>query len=57
LGFATAKVAIMLFLAAINRLAQPREAQPNDLLVKSRLGHVGLTVVALIYVLVTMWQQ
>ena len=47
----------MLFLAAINRIAQPRETQSNDLLVQSRLGHVGLTVVALIYVLVTMWQQ
>ncbi len=47
----------MLFLAAVNRLAQAREDQSNDLLVKSRLGHVGLTVVALIYVLVTMWQQ
>jgi hypothetical protein len=57
LGFATAKVDSMLFLAAINRIAQPREAQTNDLLVQSRLGHVGLTVVALIYVLVTMWQQ
>ena len=47
----------MLFLAAIARLAEPREAQSNDLLVESRLGHVGLTVIALVYVLVTLWQQ
>jgi hypothetical protein len=47
----------MLFLSAIVRLALPREPQSNDLLVQSRVGHVGLTVIALIYVLVTLWQQ
>jgi hypothetical protein len=47
----------MLFLAAIARLAEPREAQSNDLLVRSRLGNLGLTVIALIYVLITLWQQ
>jgi hypothetical protein len=47
----------MLFLAAIARFARPREPQSNDLLVHSRLGHVGLTVIALVYVLVTLWQQ
>jgi hypothetical protein len=52
-----AKVDIMLFLAAITRLAEPRQAPSNDLLVESRLGHLGLTVIALIYVLVTLWQQ
>ena len=47
----------MLFLAAIARLAQPREPGSNDLLVLSRLGHAGLTVIALIYVLITLWQR
>jgi hypothetical protein len=47
----------MLFLAAIARFARPPEPQSNDLLVHSRLGHVGLTVIALVYVLVTLWQQ
>jgi hypothetical protein len=47
----------MLVLAAIARLATPRELESHDLLVQSRLGHVGLTVIALIYVLVTVWQQ
>ena len=52
-----AQVDTMLFLAAITRLAEPRQAPSNDLLVESRLGHLGLTVIALIYVLVTLWQQ
>jgi hypothetical protein len=47
----------MLFLAAIARLALPREPQSNDLPAQSRLGHVGLTVIALVYVLVTLWRQ
>lgn len=47
----------MLFLAAIARFTLPREPQPNDLLAQSRLGHVGLTVIALVYVVVTLWQQ
>ena len=47
----------MLFLAAIARLAPPREPQSEDLVAQSRLGHAGLTVIALIYVLVTLWQQ
>ncbi len=46
----------MLFLAAIARLAQPRE-ESHDLLVQSRLGHAGLTVIALIYALITLWQR
>jgi hypothetical protein len=57
LGFATDKVDGMLFLAAIARLAPSREPQSEDLVVQSRLGHAGLTVIALIYVLVTLWQQ
>ena len=47
----------MLFLAAIARFSAPPEPQSNDLLVQSRLGHLGLTVIALVYILVTLWQQ
>jgi hypothetical protein len=47
----------MLFLAAIARLATPPEPQSNDLLVQSRFGHAGLTVITLVYLLVTWWQQ
>jgi hypothetical protein len=47
----------MLFLAAIARIAAPREPQPNDLLAQSRIGHIGLTVITLVYVLVILWQR
>ena len=47
----------MLFLAAIVRLTVPPEADSNDLLVQSRLGHVGLTVITLVYVLIVLWRQ
>lgn len=49
----------MLCLAAILRLSLPEQPPPNDLLaqVRLRLGHVGLTVIALVYVLVTLWQH
>ncbi len=47
----------MLFLFAILRLTLPPEPASHDLLVQSRLGHVGLTVIALVYVLVTLWQR
>lgn len=48
----------MLFLAAILRFSLP-QPQPNDLLaqVRLRLGHVGLTIIALVYVLITFWQR
>lgn len=48
----------MLLLTAILRVCQPREIEPNDLLAQTRLkvGHVSLTVIALVYVLVTFWQ-
>jgi hypothetical protein len=48
----------MLSLTAILRIWIPRETQPNDLLAQSRLkiGHMSLTVIALVYVLVTFWQ-
>jgi hypothetical protein len=46
----------MLILSAIARLV-PREPQANDLLARSRIGHVGLTIIALVYVLVRLSQQ
>jgi hypothetical protein len=59
LGFAPKKGYAMLFLAAISRVIVPREpeSQSGDLSVRSRLGHVGLTVIALVYVLVSLWQR
>ena len=49
----------MLFLSAFLHLSTPREVGPNDLLAESRqrMGHVGLTVIALVFVLVTFWQH
>jgi hypothetical protein len=47
----------MLFLSAIVRIAVSHEPESNDLLVQSRIGHLGLTVIALVYVLVTLWQR
>jgi hypothetical protein len=47
----------MLFLAAIVRLTVPREPESNVLLVQSRLGNAGLTVITLIYVLIVLWRQ
>ncbi len=48
----------MLLLTAILRVWLPREIEPNDLLAQARLkiAHVSLTIVALVYVLVTFWQ-
>jgi hypothetical protein len=48
----------MLCLAAILRFSVP-QPQPNDLLAHARLrlGNVGLTIIALIYVLITFWQS
>jgi hypothetical protein len=47
----------MLFLTAIVRLAPSFQPPCDDPVAQSRLGHAGLTVIALIYVLVTLWQQ
>jgi hypothetical protein len=47
----------MLFLSAIARAIVPREPQYSDLSVQSRLGHVGLTVITLVYLLVSFWQR
>jgi uncharacterized membrane protein len=48
----------MLFLSAFARLI-PREPEANDLLAKSHaaLGHVGLTVIALVFALITFWKS
>jgi hypothetical protein len=47
----------MLFLSAFARLV-PREPEANDLLAESRaaLGHLGLTVIAIVFILVTFWK-
>jgi hypothetical protein len=48
----------MLFLSAFARLV-PREPEANDLLAESHatLGHVGLTIIAIVFVLVTFWKS
>jgi hypothetical protein len=48
----------MLFLSAFARLV-PGEPEPNDLLAQSRaaLGHLGLTIIAIVFVLVTFWKS
>jgi hypothetical protein len=47
----------MLFLSAFARIVPP-ESQPNDLLAQPRaaLGHLGLTIIAIVFVLVTFWK-
>jgi uncharacterized membrane protein len=47
----------MLFLSAFARIV-PQESAPNDLLAQSRaaLGHLGLTIIAIVFVLVTFWK-
>ena len=49
----------MLLLSAILRISLPPESPPNDLLAEARLrlGHVGLTIIALVFVLVTFWRH
>jgi hypothetical protein len=47
----------MLFLSAFARLVPP-EPQANDLLAQTRaaaLGHLGLTVIAIVFILITFW--
>jgi uncharacterized membrane protein len=48
----------MLFLSAFARLV-PREPEANDLLAGSHaaLGHLGLTIIAIVFVLVTFWKS
>jgi uncharacterized membrane protein len=47
----------MLFLSAFARMV-PREPEANDLLAESRaaLGHLGLTIIAIVFILVTFWK-
>jgi hypothetical protein len=51
----------MLFLFALARLipGEPPEEQNNDLLAQSRaaLGHLGLTIIAIVFVLITFWKS
>ncbi|HWX80391.1 MAG TPA: hypothetical protein VNZ02_09885 [Steroidobacteraceae bacterium] len=49
----------MLFLAAFARLRPARDDQPNDLLAQrhAALGHLGLTVIAVVFVLLTFWKS
>jgi hypothetical protein len=49
----------MLLLTAILRVWLPRDIAPNDLLAQTRLrmGHVGLTLIALVFVLLSFWQN
>jgi hypothetical protein len=48
----------MLFLSAFARIV-PQESEPNDLLAQPRaaLGHLGLTIIAVVFVLVTFWKS
>jgi hypothetical protein len=48
----------MLPLAAISHLI-PARAQPDQGLMESNpaIGHLGLTIIALVYVLITLWQS
>jgi len=50
---------MMLFLAAITRLQPPRKEEPNDLLAQAHaaLGHLGLTIIAVVFVVLTFWKS
>jgi len=47
----------VLFLSAFARIV-PREPEANDLLAQSRAarGHLGLTIIAIVFVLITFWK-
>jgi hypothetical protein len=49
----------MLLLTAILRVWSPRDPEANDLLagIRLRVGHLGLTIIALVYVLISFWQR
>lgn len=49
----------MLLLAAIDHLLPGRALKPDQELVRAQaaIGHVGLTIIALVYVLVIMWRS
>jgi len=48
----------MLLLAAIDQLLPGRAAKADESLVRvhAAVGHLGLTIIALVYVLIIMWQ-
>ena len=47
----------MLFLLAFARLIS-RDPEPNDLLAEhAGIGHLGLTIIALVFVLLTFWKS
>ncbi len=52
-------VPTMLLLTAILRVWLPQEPHANELLAQTRmrLGNIGLTVIALVYLLVSFWQS
>lgn len=47
----------MLFLFAFSRLIPP-EPEANDLLAEAHaaIGHLGLTIIAIVFVLITFWK-
>jgi hypothetical protein len=49
----------MLLLAAISHLWTPRQTEPSDVAGPSHaaLGHLGLTIIALVFVLITFWKS
>jgi hypothetical protein len=49
----------MLCIAALLRMSQPQEHPPNDLMAQARmrLGYLGFTLMALVYILVSFWQR
>jgi hypothetical protein len=49
----------MLLLTAILRVWLSQEPEANDLLAQTRMrvGNIGLTVIALVYLLVSFWQS
>lgn len=48
----------MLFLAAITRLQPSSEEVSEDLLAESQaLGHLGLTIIAVVFVVLTFWKS
>jgi hypothetical protein len=48
----------MLLLAAFARMV-PTEPEPNDLLAQQNaaLGHLGLTIIAVVFILLTFWKS
>jgi hypothetical protein len=49
----------MLLLSAIAHLMPVRAQQPDQGFLQSNpaIGHLGLTIIALVYVLITVWQS